>query len=366
MHLLLYPERQSNRIVSKWTDATDATRTSQLEFWGVNSGGSLAKKASIAGNGKWTWDTYGSGTHTGTPAFTLQVDASGNIIEGSVAGSYAFSNGITESPAGTVKLGGSLTGNTTIGTGAFGLTVSTSTGAVVPLSVTSTSGYAIEANATSGVAVRGIVTGANEAGNFIKNQATNNAIQNILGLNSQISTGNGAAGNGSAIVFYNEIADGSNPATARLVGLVTDATAGAYAGDFQFHTSSGAALSNKLTITGFGSANHFGRHQPAQGADVASVAGAITLGNDGNAFEITGTNAITLISNVNWQNGAKVTFLFTSTASLTDGTVNSGTNIGMELAGNINFTGSAGATITLMLSEIGGTQRWREVSRSVN
>ncbi len=107
------------------------------------------------------------------------------------------------------------------------------------------------------------------------------------------------------------------------------------------------------------------RNSDKQGADVASVAGAIALGTDGNAFEITGTNAITLISNVNWQNGAVVTLVFTSTASLTDGTANSGTDIGMELAGNANFTGSAGATLSLRLLEVGGTQRWREISRSV-
>jgi len=109
-----------------------------------------------------------------------------------------------------------------------------------------------------------------------------------------------------------------------------------------------------------------GRHKTAQGADVASAAGAIALGTDGNSFEITGTAAITLISNVSWQNGSEVTLLFTSTATLTDGTANSGTDIGMELAGNTNFTASAGATLTLILSEIGGTQRWREKCRSVN
>jgi hypothetical protein len=102
-----------------------------------------------------------------------------------------------------------------------------------------------------------------------------------------------------------------------------------------------------------------------QGADVASAVGAITLGVDGNAFEITGTSAITLIANTNFQNGHVVTLLFTSTASLTDGTANSGANIGMELAGNTNFTGSAGATLTLRLMELGGTQRWYEVARSV-
>ncbi len=108
------------------------------------------------------------------------------------------------------------------------------------------------------------------------------------------------------------------------------------------------------------------RIKETQGTDVASVAGAIALSADGNTFEITGTNAITLISNLNWQNGSQVTLLFTSTATLTDGTANSGTDIGMELAGNVNFVGSADDVVTLVLSEIGGTQRWREVSRSLN
>lgn len=103
-----------------------------------------------------------------------------------------------------------------------------------------------------------------------------------------------------------------------------------------------------------------------QGADIASTAGAMTLGTDGTSFEITGTNTITLLSNVGWANGNEVTLMFTGAATLTDGTANSGTDIGMELAANANFVASAGATIKLILSEIGSTQRWREVSRSVN
>jgi len=108
------------------------------------------------------------------------------------------------------------------------------------------------------------------------------------------------------------------------------------------------------------------RLEKAQGADVASAAGAITLGSDGNSFEITGTSSITAISNINWQNGSEIILLFTSTATLVDGTANSGTDIGFELAGNANFTASAGAIWKGILSEIGGTQRWREVSRTVN
>ena len=100
-----------------------------------------------------------------------------------------------------------------------------------------------------------------------------------------------------------------------------------------------------------------------QGTDVASAAGAIAL-SYGNLFEITGTSSITLISNTNWQNGSVVRLQFTSTATLVDGTANSGTDIGMELANNSNFTAAAGDIITLVLSEIGGTQRWREANAS--
>lgn len=70
----------SNSIISKWTDATAASRTSQFIITGVNNAVTgdiltLNGNKSIQANG------YGSGTFAGTPTFNLQVDASGNIIE---------------------------------------------------------------------------------------------------------------------------------------------------------------------------------------------------------------------------------------------------------------------------------------------
>lgn len=136
---------------------------------------------------------------------------------------------------------------------------------------------------------------------------------------------------------------------------------------FKTKTAGGSSLVESFRVKAFNGAAIFSRRvETKQGADVASAAGAITLGTDGNVFEITGTSAITLISNVHWQNGSEVTLLFTSTATLTDGTANSGTDIGMELAGNVNFVASADDVVTLVLTEIGGTQRWREKCRSVN
>lgn len=79
----------------KWTDATNATRTSMAEIYGVNSG-TTARKAALAGNGQWTWDTYGSGTHTGTPTATLQTTSAGNIIEGPLVASGTWSPTLTD------------------------------------------------------------------------------------------------------------------------------------------------------------------------------------------------------------------------------------------------------------------------------
>lgn len=86
----------------------------------------------------------------------------------------------------------------------------------------------------------------------------------------------------------------------------------------------------------------------AKGADVASVAGAITLGDDGNFFDITGTAAITSITAKTA--GTVVTLQFDSTASLVDGS-------NLKLAGNMN--GAAESTITLVSD---GTN-WFEVCR---
>lgn len=88
----------------------------------------------------------------------------------------------------------------------------------------------------------------------------------------------------------------------------------------------------------------------AKGADVASAAGAITLGEDGNYFDITGTAAITSITAK--AAGTNVVLQFDSTASLVDGG---------NLKLNGNFQGAAESTIQLVSDGI----NWFEVSRSL-
>ena len=123
-----------------------------------------------------------------------------------------------------------------------------------------------------------------------------------------------------------------------------------------------AAPNNKLHVVG--NAQVAGRMLQAQGADVAS-ANNLVLGSDGNTFEITGTTQINLISNLTWQNGAQITLLFTSNPTVKHAQATATTNITILLAGAADFVASAGDVLSLVLCEIGGTQAWRELGRSV-
>ncbi|HTE57874.1 MAG TPA: hypothetical protein VK694_03940 [Verrucomicrobiae bacterium] len=113
-----------------------------------------------------------------------------------------------------------------------------------------------------------------------------------------------------------------------------------------------------------GTARFDGRILGNQGADVASV-NNLVLGTDGNVFEITGTTQVNLLSNIGWQNGSTVTLLFTATPTVKHAQATATTNITILLAGAVDFVATAGDSLTLVLSEIGGTQGWREVARAV-
>lgn len=194
----------------------------------------------------------------------------------------------------------------------------------------------------------------------------NTATQGIF-VQRNFNGGGSANGFGSSIDFNFETASDLQFAYSnKLVSSWSDATNATKTGQFKIIGMNSGTLNDLIFFEGDKRTRFNGRAEMQQGADVASVAGAIVLGFDGNVFEITGTNTITLISNLGFQNGTEVTLIFTSTATLNDGVANSGTDIGMELSGNANLVASADDTITLLLCEIGGTQRWREKSRSIN
>lgn len=101
----------ANEIVSKWTDATIATRTSEFSITGVNSA-TTNTLFTLSGNGSTKLNKYGSGTFTGTPTYNLAVNSSGDIIEVASGGSgstYYANNGLTKVTGDTMQLGGTLT-----------------------------------------------------------------------------------------------------------------------------------------------------------------------------------------------------------------------------------------------------------------
>ena len=133
-------------------------------------------------------------------------------------------------------------------------------------------------------------------------------------------------------------------------------------GDSILKLSVGAAA-DVLELASAGIATVNGRFRKAQGADVAS-ANDITLGLDGNTFEITGTTQINRIVNTDWQNGNKITLLFSSTLTVKHGQASGGSNITILLDGSLDFSATAGDVLRLELNEIGGVQAWRDGGRA--
>lgn len=205
-----------------------------------------------------------------------------------------------------------------------------------------------------------LINGVSDKGAYwVQTEGNSGFYGSNIPSNASLIEGNMSSGSGNYFVVQN----GGGTTWNLFAGGGTDLILGTAnsSGDIRFNP----AFTNSMTVNTT-SGTWAVRNAEKQGADVASVAGAIAVGTDGNTFELTGTNSVTLISNLNWQNGSIIYLVFTSTATLVDGTANSGTDIGMELLGNANFVGSADDVVCLVLSEMGGTQRWRMVSSSVN
>lgn len=111
-----------SRIGATLTTVADATRTSDLQFWTTNSA-TTAVRATIAGSGQFKLHNYGINAFTGTPAYSLAVTATGQLIEIAVGGggeATTADNGLTLTGV-NVRLGGPLLVNTDIDAGTFNL-----------------------------------------------------------------------------------------------------------------------------------------------------------------------------------------------------------------------------------------------------
>ena len=101
-----------------------------------------------------------------------------------------------------------------------------------------------------------------------------------------------------------------------------------------------------------------GRFQEKKGANVAS-ASAVTFGDDGNVFIITGTTTIQQINSTNWQAGSIIILVFQSTAGVKHAAGSAGANKEILLNGSTDLIGAANNVLQLVFD---GTQ-WQEVSR---
>lgn len=211
----------SNSLISKLTNATEITRTSQFIITGVNSG-TLGDILTLNGNKSIQANGYGISTFTGTPATYAAFDATGNIIEVSGIGSgpvITADNGLTKNSATNVQLGGTLLANTTLTGGAFKLIgTSTVTGSQGVWEVSNTSsGHGFIGVAVSGSGVFGSSTSGNgilgqsTSGNGVNGSSTNGfgasfTSTNSLGL-SAVSSATAGVLAGTTLAGTNDVGD---------------------------------------------------------------------------------------------------------------------------------------------------------------
>lgn len=103
-----------------------------------------------------------------------------------------------------------------------------------------------------------------------------------------------------------------------------------------------------------------GRMQNAKGADVAA-ANDLTLGIDGNCFNITGATQINAITTANWTSGSVLTLIFASNPLVKHNTAGGAGTATILLAGSADFATAANSVLGLIYN---GTN-WHEIFRKV-
>lgn len=174
-----------------------------------------------------------------------------------------------------------------------------------------------------------------------------------LGRTTQLTPGLGVAG---IIIDQNTVAQSGGAVT-------VDNAASLYIAGAPIASTSVTLSNNYALWVGAGGTRFDGRVIGGQGADATGTT-TITLGADGNTFEVTGSSTINAIITTGWNNGSEITLGFSSTTLLKHNTAGSGTSAVMLLAGSADFSVTANDLITLKLMEIGGVQAWYEKART--
>jgi hypothetical protein len=260
---------------------------------------------------------YGVGTFTGTTAYTLGVDASGNVIETTGGGLTAITadNGLTANTSSNVQLGGTLLKNTTISaTSSYNLTISgaypfsTTQGTLTVNNSAAGGGIGIYAQSDHNSAIRatsndgdGIlatgtlsgVTGQSTGGygvygtstNFIAsyfqiNPASTNTTAEITRF-VRLTSGTATNSIGGSIRIDVETASAVAYEANSLVSKWTDATEATRTSQFEIWGVNSAATVKNLTISGLG----YMKLEPL----TATAASALTA-SDGMIIYVSSTN----------------------------------------------------------------------------
>lgn len=287
----------------------------------------------------------------GTSADSVQVITSTGQIKfrnaSSFGTTYTFSNGLTESPAGTVKLGGTLTGNTTIATGSFSLAVNTSTSGINPLTASATTGNAVTGTSVDGNGViatstnssainangfiggtfnssgnSGITINANSGAVALKSlsssnganiyaqstYASTNTTETILEL-VRSSSGTSANNIGSKILYEIQADDGNYYTSTELISKLPTAAVATRTSQFIITGVDSATTQNLLVLDGDGQATlsqYTGSNFNTAQAKVAMV------GTDGKVYAVDTTGL--------FGGGAGASGITIGTTTITSGT----------------------------------------------
>ncbi|NBP03274.1 MAG: hypothetical protein EBU90_24955, partial [Proteobacteria bacterium] len=149
---------ESTQFSTYWTDATNYV--SKFEILTRGSNISFTPKLSVNGSGALEFNKYGLGTFSGTLAYSLGVDASGNVIEfvggGGTVTSVTATTPLTSSGGTTPDISTSMNTNKLIGRGTAGVGVMEEITLGTGLSLSGTT-----LNATGGGIKSGIASGTN-------------------------------------------------------------------------------------------------------------------------------------------------------------------------------------------------------------
>lgn len=338
----------SNRLISSLTTITGSAATSEFSIKGIFAG-TESTLFTLAGTGQLKLNKYVSSAFTGTAVNSLQVDASGNVIMGSVSGG-----------SGDITNGGNTTGAlVTIGTNdAFGLALETN-------------------NVTRATITGGASTGGDIQ--FTGITANTSTVQDRMTIQTN-SSGTAAASFGGGILFQGESTTTDNQDMARISALWTTATHASRASALSFQLVQNAgALTEVMKIDRAGNSQgvlSFGTTTPVfitnnslttgTSYTVGGSSSALTLGGSSGSLVMSTTSNSALAIQINsGPNGGGVviasggttitsTTLVKSALKFTDAyTVASGSGVmqSIEIAPTINLTGTAsGAQLGLNIN----------------